>query len=94
MYISSAMTIPLEPRIYHIVHIDRLPSILATGGLVSDATMAQAATPHVSIGYEHIKRRRRTQLRLDSHPELFVGECVPFYFAPRSVMLYAIHRRN
>jgi hypothetical protein len=31
---------------------------------------------------------------LSSHPGLFVGECVPFYFCPRSIMLYLIHRAN
>jgi hypothetical protein len=28
------------------------------------------------------------------HPGLFVGQCVPFYFCPRSVMLFLIHKRN
>ena len=35
-----------------------------------------------------------TELRLTSHPDLFVGDCVPFYFCPRSVMLYVISRAN
>ena len=43
---------------------------------------------------EDIKRRRLTELRLNSHPDLFVGDCVPFYFCPRSVMLYVISRAN
>jgi hypothetical protein len=33
-------------------------------------------------------------LTLTSHPDLHVGACVPFYFCPRSVMLYLIHKRN
>lgn len=42
-----------------------------------------------------IKQRRLEELTLqDSHPDLFVGECVPFYFCPRSVMLFLIHMRN
>ncbi len=41
-----------------------------------------------------IKQRRLTELRLASHPDLFVGDCVPFYFCPRSVMLYLIYRAN
>ena len=41
-----------------------------------------------------IKRRRLTELRLDSHPDVHVGDCVPFYFCPRSVMLYVISRAN
>jgi len=40
-----------------------------------------------------IKRRRLTG-RLASHPGLDVGDCVPFYFCPRSVMLYVISMAN
>lgn len=46
------------------------------------------------IGIEGIKQRRLEELTLTSHPELYVGQCVPFYFCPRSVMLYLIHRGN
>jgi hypothetical protein len=41
-----------------------------------------------------IKGRRLTELTLASHPGLFVGECVPFYFCPRSIMLYLIYQGN
>src|SRR5436309_12641383 len=40
-----------------------------------------------------IKQRRLT-LPLGCHNDLRVGECVPFYFCPRSVMLYLLHRGN
>lgn len=43
---------------------------------------------------ERIKLRRLRELTLASHPDLHVGDCVPFYFCPRSVMLYLIHRGN
>jgi ssDNA thymidine ADP-ribosyltransferase, DarT len=43
---------------------------------------------------EPIKKRRLTELKLASHPELFVGQCVPFYFSPCSVMLFMIHKKN
>ena len=46
------------------------------------------------IGIEGIKQRRLEELTLTSHPELYVGQCVPFYFCPRSVMLYLIHKGN
>jgi len=35
-----------------------------------------------------------TRTGLASHPGLFVGDCVPFYFCPRSVMLYLIYQGN
>jgi len=37
-------------------------------------------------------KERRLNNPLMSHLGLFVGDCVPFYFCPRSVMLYLIHR--
>ena len=39
-------------------------------------------------------KQRRLCLPLDSRPGLHVGNCVPFYFCPRSIMLYVIHRAN
>ncbi|MFN8587276.1 MAG: DarT ssDNA thymidine ADP-ribosyltransferase family protein [Candidatus Eisenbacteria bacterium] len=39
-------------------------------------------------------KRRLEGLHLASYPDLFVGDCVPFYFCPRSVMLYLIYRGN
>ena len=84
---------PLEPKIYHIVHIDRLPSILAMGGLVSDVKALQMNLPGTSIGDSGIKEwRRRKTLRIYS--DLTVGDCVPFYFCPRSVLLLSNHSRR
>lgn len=37
------------------------------------------------------RRLRRTLL---SRPGLCVGDCVPFYFCPRSIMLYLLFKRN
>lgn len=86
--------VPPQPKIYHIAHVDRLPSIVAAGGLLSDAMVQAQALGGTMVGMNHIKQRRLTELQLASHPGLFVGACVPFYFCPRSVMLYLIHRRN
>ncbi len=87
------MTVPARPKIYHIVHMDRLPSIIRDGFLLSDTEISRR-TPHgTTIGMSSIKQRR-LGLMLSSHPGLHVGECVPFYFCPRSVMLYMIYRAN
>jgi hypothetical protein len=85
---------PENPKIYHIVHVDRLASILAEGGLLSDADMANRAGRGTVIGMNDIKQRRLTELTLASHPRLHVGECVPFYLCPRSVMLYLLWQAN
>ena len=88
------MPMPAQPKIYHICHVDRLPSIVASGGLLSDAAIQQQALPGTVIGMNNIKQRRLTELTLTSHPGLHVGACVPFYFCPRAVMLYLIYRQN
>lgn len=83
-----------SPKIYHIVHYDRLPSILAEGCLHSDYTIRQRQNWCGSnIGMSSIKDRR-LHISLEQHPGLCIGHCVPFYFCPRSVMLYVIHRGN
>jgi ssDNA thymidine ADP-ribosyltransferase DarT-like protein len=87
------MTVPANPLIYHITHIDNLPSIIADGGLVSDAVMVARGGPQATIGMSGIKQRRLT-LPVDCQPGTNVGEYVPFYFCPRSVMLYIIARGN
>ncbi len=88
------MTVPANPKIYHILHVDRLASVLADGCLWCDAEIARRAPPGTTIGMNSIKQRRLNELTLTSHPGLHVGQCVPFYFCPRSIMLYLIHRAN
>lgn len=88
------MSIPADPKIYHIFHVDRLDSIVADGCLWCDAEVQRRGLGGTNIGMNDIKRRRLTELKLASHPNLFVGDCVPFYFCPRSVMLYLIYKAN
>ncbi len=88
------MAIPAQVKVYHIVHVDRLASITADGCLWCDAEIARRAPSGTTIGMTGIKQRRLTELTLSSHPDLYVGDCVPFYFCPRSVMLYLIHQAN
>jgi hypothetical protein len=88
------VTVPARPKLYHIAHVDRLPSIVADQCLWCDREVARRAPPGTTIGMSKIKLRRLNELRLTSHPELFVGDCVPFYFCPRSVMLFLIHKAN
>lgn len=88
------MVVPAQPKIYHILHVDRLESVLAESYLWSDKLVHERHLKGTTVGMEHIKRRRLSELRLSSHPDLFVGECVPFYFCPRSVMLYLIQKQN
>lgn len=85
---------PVHPKIYHILHVDRLPSVLNDGMLWSDADVQRRACGGTTIGMTSIKQRRLVENRLASHPALTVGGCVPFYFCPRSIMLYLLHQAN
>ncbi len=85
---------PARPKIYHITHVSNLPSIVADGELLSDAAMAARGGPLQAIGMDSIKRRRIHELEVPCHPDTRVGDYVPFYFCPRSVMLYLIHKGN
>ncbi len=87
------MPAPANPKIYHIVHIDKLASIVADGHIWCDKEMAQNPRAGTIIGMRAIKQHRMTNA-LESHVDLTVGQCVPFYFCPRSVMLYLISRQN
>ena len=87
------MPVPARLKIYHIVHVDRLPSIIADGYLWCDSDIGRREAPGTTIGMSSIKQRRLS-LPLRNHHELYVGDCVPFYFCPRSVMLYMLHMGN
>ncbi len=85
---------PARPKIYHITHVENLPEIMATGGLLSDRAIIERGGPPRGIGLSSIKRRRIEELEVDCHPGTNVGDYVPFYFCPRSVMLFVIYRAN
>ena len=84
---------PARPKIYHITHVNNLVPITAQGELLSDATMTAQGGAAVTIGMSAIKARR-LHLPVDCYPGDKVGDYVPFYFCPRSVMLYVIHRAH
>lgn len=80
-------------RIYHITHLDNLRSILERGELCCDQTRVEADIRARNIGYTHIKERRKNRV-ITKGPGGKLWEYTPFYFAPRSPMLYTIDRGN
>lgn len=89
------MTKPVDERlIFHITHIDNLAAILADGCLWSDYEVQKTKIMQTVIGFDAIKKRRLEELPVSCHPTTYVGQYVPFYFCPRSPMLFVIHRRN
>lgn len=79
--------------IYHITHIRNLVSIIGQSGLCCDALTAERALSPIGIAHSHIKERRARR-RVLAGPGGTLADYVPFYFAPRSPMLYTIDRGN
>jgi hypothetical protein len=84
---------PPSPKIYHITHVDNLASIVRDGGLWSDAQVAARGGAQATIGMGSIKERR-LHLPVRCHPGDCVGDYVPYYFCPRSIMLYVLRMGN
>lgn len=76
--------------IYHITHVRNLELILQAGGIYCDWLMAERRIQHIGIAHQHIKQRRAKR-RVPTCKGGTLAGYVPFYFAPRSPMLYAIH---
>lgn len=77
--------------VWHITHLGNLSSIASSGALCCDRRVREEGHAPQSIAYGHIKRRRE-QTQVSIAPFGTLSDYVPFYFCPRSPMLYAIHR--
>lgn len=88
------MAMPTRPKIYHITHVENIAPITGAGLIWSDARRLECGVDCQVIGMSEIKRRRLEELSVPCHPGTRVGEYVPFYFCPRSIMLYILHRGN
>jgi len=90
---NERSVLPKDPKIYHITHLDNLPQMV-DGVLWSDAERIRRDLNCTVVGMSEIKRRRLEELEVDCHPGTKVGEYVPFYFCPRSIMLFLLHKGN
>jgi ssDNA thymidine ADP-ribosyltransferase, DarT len=88
------VSVPAKPKVYHITHIGNLAAIIAAGCLWSDAKRIAMGLDCTIVGMSSIKKRRLEILDVSCHPHTKVGDYVPFYFCPRSIMLYILHVRN
>lgn len=79
--------------IYHITHISNLPSIIQHGGLYCDNLIPQRNLHPQGIAHQHIKERRARRI-VNVAAGGTLADYVPFYFAPRSPMLYAAPQRQ
>lgn len=81
----------MRPRptiLYHFTHVDHLGDI-ARRGLLSDADIQRSGLLRYEAGDHGIKERRRS-MRVMRPPGGTVADYVPFYYAPRSPMMYVI----
>jgi hypothetical protein len=85
-------TPPRPTPIYRIMHVDNLPVVIGCGYLLCENRRQQAGDWR-SIAHENIQQRRRAQ-PVPCGLGGTVNDYVPWYFAPRSPMLYAHHKSS
>ena len=84
------MTAPTPIRLYHFTHVEHLPTIVRDG-LRGDSLVQVSGSLIREAGEPDIKARRRLA-PVDAGSRGVVADYVPFYFAPRSPMLYVIQQ--
>lgn len=76
-----------QTRIFHMTAIDNLPNIFASGGLLAKNMLSASEVNYTNVAYEGIQDMRH-RITLPNGNNLH--DYVPFHFAPRSPMLFAI----
>jgi hypothetical protein len=77
--------------IMHFTHINNLPGILASGRLQADNLVDRSSELQVEAADLDIKAVRKSA-QVPLAPYGCVADYVPFYFAPRSPMLYKLNK--
>ena len=80
-------------QLYHITHVDNLIGIINNGGLLANCQIQRCSINFKNIAYDGIQDRRAFT-NVPCGPGGTLHDYIPFYFAPRSPMLYTIHRGN
>lgn len=81
---------PKPTPIYHITHVKNLKSVLACGTLNCKRDMQAQDRTYRNIAHQNIQDRRKSTV-VPCGPGGVLHDYVPFYFAPRSPMLFAIN---
>lgn len=84
------MAVPIPVRLFHITAIANLPAICQEGALLSKNRGAAVGVAYQNIAHGGAQGVRAAK-PLPNPPGGAVHDYVPFYFAPRSPMLSAIH---
>ncbi|WP_106496404.1 type II toxin-antitoxin system toxin DNA ADP-ribosyl transferase DarT [Lentibacillus sp. Marseille-P4043] len=81
----------VEKLLYHITDLNNLESILQHGGLLAHNTIEEKSVEYENIAHNSIQNKR-TMKTVPLPPNGNLHDYVPFYFAPKSPMLYAIRK--
>jgi len=79
--------------LYHMTDYQNLPSIINSGGLTAYSQIVDQKIDYSDIAHQSVQQRRSTT-RIKIPPYGILHDYVPFYFATRSPMLYAIKNGN
>lgn len=75
--------------LYHITDFSNMESILQQGGLLANNLVREKGIEYKNVAHTNIQDRRLNKT-VPLSPNGNLHDYVPFYFAPRSPMLYAI----
>ncbi|MFC4354217.1 DUF4433 domain-containing protein [Chryseomicrobium palamuruense] len=85
--------LPENTLLYHITHITNLQSIIEQGALMSHARIRLNTLSYKDVANQDVQsRRNRTRIPVGTGGNLH--DYVPFYFAPRSPMLYVLYMQQ
>lgn len=84
------MTMPKPVRLFHITAIDNLTAIFQQGALLCKQQTQAEGINYQNIAHAGAQGVRASKAVIDP-PGGYIHDYVPFYFAPRSPMLMAIH---
>ncbi len=76
--------------VYHITRIEHIASMIEHG-VLSDRLATERGASSISIAHSHLEERRARRT-VPVHPYGTLADYTPFYFAPRSAMLFAIRK--
>ena len=84
---------PIPTPVYHITPVHNLLKIFQARYLLAKVALDQADIGYTDIAHQNIQDRRSTT-SVPCGPGGTLHDYVPFYFGPRSPMLYTIYRSN
>ena len=86
---SKIYTAPNPTPIFHMLTIENFKNVLCYGGLLCRNLLVSSGIKCDDISYGNIQERRH-QIYVNDPPGGTLHDYVPFYFAPRSPMLYTL----